>query len=59
MAALPTGIVVFLMTDVENSSALWQKDAAAMSAAIERLSELVAAVAAETGGIVLKGEGRG
>jgi predicted ATPase/class 3 adenylate cyclase len=50
MAALPSGIVTFLFTDIEGSSRLWERDRAAMARAVARHDALLtAAVAAQRG----------
>ena len=36
MPDLPSGTVTFLFTDIEGSTALWERDRAAMAAAVER-----------------------
>ena len=36
MSEMPRGTVAFLFTDVENSSALWERDGAAMMSAMAR-----------------------
>ena len=36
MSDLPTGTVTFLFTDIEGSTALWERDRAAMREAIAR-----------------------
>ena len=36
MADLPSGTVTFLFTDIEGSTALWERDRAAMRVAVER-----------------------
>jgi predicted ATPase/class 3 adenylate cyclase len=36
MTALPSGTVTFLFTDIEGSTALWERDQEAMSAAVDR-----------------------
>ena len=41
---LPTGVVTFVLTDIEGSSALWEADAEAMAAALELHDELVTAL---------------
>ena len=47
---LPSGTVTFLFTDIEGSTALWEQDAAAMRAAVERhLAILDMAIAAHGG----------
>src|SRR5687767_2363257 len=47
MADLPRGTVTFLFTDIEGSTALWERDPAAMRAAVARhdtvLSDAIAA----------------
>ena len=48
--ALPRGIVTFLFTDIEGSTALWEQDAGAMRAAVVRhLALLDAAITAHGG----------
>jgi DNA-binding SARP family transcriptional activator len=39
---LPTGVVTFVLTDIEGSSGLWEADADAMAAALELHDELIA-----------------
>jgi predicted ATPase/class 3 adenylate cyclase len=41
MAALPTGTVTFLFTDIEGSTRLWERDASAMHSALARHDEIV------------------
>src|SRR5215203_5573833 len=54
MPDLPSGTVTFLFTDIEGSTALWERDRHAMATAVERhLTLLRDAVAAHTG-IVFK-----
>ncbi len=36
MAPLPGGTVAFLFTDIEGSTALWERDRPRMAAAVER-----------------------
>ncbi len=43
MPELPSGTVAFLFTDIEGSTALWERDQAAMAAAINRLLILLRA----------------
>src|SRR5262245_18337916 len=56
---LPEGVVTFMLTDIEGSSRLWERDADAMHTAISVHDELVARAIAETGGVrpVEQGEG--
>jgi predicted ATPase/class 3 adenylate cyclase len=50
MADLPSGTVTFLFTDIEGSTALWDRDRAAMATAVERhLALLDAAIASHHG----------
>jgi class 3 adenylate cyclase len=50
MSSLPSGTVTFLFTDIEGSTALWERDRSAMRAAVERhLTLLRDAVAAHEG----------
>ena len=58
-AGLPTGVVTFLLTDIEASSSLWEADADAMAASLELHDELVAASAAAHEGRLLKSQGEG
>ena len=53
-SALPSGVVTFLLTDIVESSSLWEREPAAMAAALERHDELVAEVVAAHGGTLLK-----
>jgi class 3 adenylate cyclase/DNA-binding winged helix-turn-helix (wHTH) protein len=56
---LPTGVVTFMLTDIEGSSGLWETDAEGMSEALELHDDLVARTAEEHGGRVLKTKGEG
>ena len=56
---LPTGVVTFVLTDIEGSSGLWEADPVAMAAALELHDELVARAAEEHAGRVLKTKGEG
>jgi class 3 adenylate cyclase len=50
VTALPTGLVTFLLTDVEDSTRVWEADAEAMARAMARHDEIVAtAIAAHDG----------
>jgi predicted ATPase/class 3 adenylate cyclase len=50
MAELPTGTVTFLFTDIEGSTRLWERDRAAMAAAVARHVTLLDAAIAAHGG---------
>jgi class 3 adenylate cyclase/DNA-binding SARP family transcriptional activator len=56
---LPTGVVTFLLTDIERSSALWEADPDAMAASLELHDELIARGAEDHGGRLLKTKGEG
>jgi predicted ATPase/class 3 adenylate cyclase len=56
---LPTGVVTFLMTDIERSSALWEADADAMAASLALHDELIARCAEAHDGRLLKTKGEG
>jgi class 3 adenylate cyclase/DNA-binding winged helix-turn-helix (wHTH) protein len=58
-AELPTGVVTFVLTDIEDSSGLWEADAASMAAALELHDELIARTGQAHGGRVLKTKGEG
>src|SRR5215210_2391436 len=58
-AELPSGVVTFLMTDIERSSALWEADSEAMAASLALHDELIARCAGAHGGRLLKTKGEG
>ena len=51
---LPSGTVTFAFTDIEGSTQRWERDRAAMQAAVLRHDELMRAAIAEPGGHVFK-----
>jgi WD40 repeat protein/class 3 adenylate cyclase len=57
--ALPTGVVTFLLTDVEGSSRLWERAPAAMAQALERHDALIDRAVSAAGGSLLKARGEG
>jgi class 3 adenylate cyclase len=59
MAELPTGTVTFLYTDIEGSTRLWERDPAAMRAAVARQDALLRAAIDEGGGRVFRSAGDG
>lgn len=59
MASLPTDVVTFLFSDVEDSTRLWLERRDDMRKAIERHDLLFASLAAEGGGSLLKPRGEG
>jgi DNA-binding SARP family transcriptional activator/class 3 adenylate cyclase/predicted ATPase len=56
---LPTGVVTFLLTDIESSSRLWEIDAEGMAAALELHDDLIAGTVNGHGGRLLKAKGEG
>jgi DNA-binding SARP family transcriptional activator len=58
-SALPTGVITFLMTDIEGSSSLWELDAGVMAAALELHDDLIADTVIAHGGRLLKAKGEG
>lgn len=59
MSELPTGIVTFLLTDVEESTPLWEDDPSAMRRAIARHDEIIAEGVRCDHGMVIKSRGEG
>ena len=59
MAELPRGTVTFLFTDVENSSALWERDATTMMTALGRHVSLLRETVEAHGGVLFKTVGDG
>src|SRR5262245_61850260 len=54
MSALPTGTLTFLFTDIEGSTARWESQREAMSAALVRHDELMRTAIEDHGGDVFK-----
>ncbi len=55
MPDLPSGTVTFLFTDIEGSTALWERDQVAMAAAVDRgTSQLLRAAIEAHGGVLFK-----
>jgi predicted ATPase/class 3 adenylate cyclase len=54
MADLPSGTVTFLFTDIEGSTALWERDRQAMAAAVQRHIALLNTAIQAHGGIHFK-----
>ena len=54
MAPLPSGTVSFLFTDIEGSTALWERDRQAMSAAVERHFALLDEAVSAQNGVLFK-----
>ena len=53
-AAIPTGTVTLLFTDVEGSTRLWEAEPEQMAQALRRHDELLRAAIGEAGGYVFK-----
>ncbi|HEX8157704.1 MAG TPA: BTAD domain-containing putative transcriptional regulator [Solirubrobacteraceae bacterium] len=56
---LPTGVVTFVLTDVEGSTALWEADPDAMATALEHHDQLIATLVERHQGQLLKKQGEG
>jgi class 3 adenylate cyclase len=54
MSGPPTGTVTFLFTDIEGSTRMWERDQAAMQAAIARHDQILRRSTQERGGYVFK-----
>src|SRR5215207_10683394 len=54
MADLPRGTVTFLFTDIEGSTALWERDRTAMHAAVNQHLALLREAVAAHGGVAFK-----
>ncbi|HWQ14108.1 MAG TPA: helix-turn-helix domain-containing protein [Roseiflexaceae bacterium] len=59
LAVPPGGTITFLFTDIEGSTALWERDREAMSAALARHDAILRASVAARGGEVVKTLGDG
>ncbi|MCI0345069.1 MAG: hypothetical protein L0221_06420, partial [Chloroflexi bacterium] len=55
----PTGVVTFLLTDIEGSTAMWDTEPDAMAEALERHDALVAERVETAGGLLLQSKGEG
>ena len=58
-ARLPTGFVTFLLTDLEGSTALWDRDPEAMRPALARHDALVGTAVERHGGTLIRAQGAG
>lgn len=56
---LPSGVVTFLLTDIESSTELWETRAAAMAAALQRHEQLIRRAVTAHGGSLIKARGEG
>ena len=57
--ALPSGVISFLLTDVEGSTRLWDEHPKAMATALHRHEELIAVAVESRSGALLKKRGEG
>ena len=57
--SLPTGIVTFLLTDVVDSTALWDREPQLMEQALARHDEIIEAAVKTNDGFLLKARGEG
>jgi WD40 repeat protein/class 3 adenylate cyclase/tRNA A-37 threonylcarbamoyl transferase component Bud32 len=58
-STLPTGVVTLLLSDIEGSTSLWERDPAAMAEALVRHDELMTEHVEAHGGSLLKSMGEG
>ena len=56
---LPTGVVTFVLTDIEGSTALWEAHPEVMAQVIARHHELAADIAEDHGGHMPRSQGEG
>jgi predicted ATPase/class 3 adenylate cyclase len=59
MTALPSGTVTFLFTDIEGSTALWERDRAAMREAVDRQLAILHSLISAHHGVLFKTIGDG
>jgi predicted ATPase/DNA-binding SARP family transcriptional activator len=58
-SSVPTGVVTFVLTDVEGSTARWEQDAGTMAAALADHESAVREAVEANGGAVIKARGEG
>jgi DNA-binding SARP family transcriptional activator len=56
---LPSGVVTFLLTDIEGSTELWESNPAEMAHILERHDRLIEHIVATHGGHLIKSKGEG
>src|SRR5262245_43517604 len=59
MAALPTGMITFLLTDVEGSTRLWEQHPEAMRQALVQHDTIIDILTAQHDGQVVRSRGEG
>ncbi len=57
--ALPTGVVTFVLTDIEGSTPLWEAHPGSMATVVARHHELAAEIAEDHGGRMPRSQGEG
>jgi class 3 adenylate cyclase/WD40 repeat protein/tRNA A-37 threonylcarbamoyl transferase component Bud32/energy-coupling factor transporter ATP-binding protein EcfA2 len=58
-SSLPTGVMTFCMSDIEDSTGLWEREPGTMAESLVRHDELIAAVVETHGGRFIKSMGEG
>ena len=56
---LPTGVVTFLMTDVEGSTRMWEERPEVASVVVARHEGFIGAAVGDLGGTIVKSKGEG
>jgi class 3 adenylate cyclase len=56
---LPSGVITFLLTDIEGSTPLWEAHAEAMRVALARHDDIVAEAVREHHGTLVRSKGEG
>jgi predicted ATPase/class 3 adenylate cyclase len=56
---LPTGTITFLLTDIEDSTKLWEKDPDAVMQALARHDQIIESAVSDNHGVVVKPRGEG
>jgi DNA-binding SARP family transcriptional activator/WD40 repeat protein/energy-coupling factor transporter ATP-binding protein EcfA2 len=57
--SLPTGVVAFLLTDIEGSASLWEQAPDRMIGALEQHDAVIQRAVTDAGGVLLKSRGEG
>lgn len=57
--SLPSGVLTFCLTDIEDSSMHWDRDAAAMATAVARQQSIVGGAVEANGGVLILAQGEG
>ena len=59
LSYVPTGVIIYLFTDLEGSTQLWQQFPEQMSGMLTRHDSLITSVVEEYGGMVVRSRGEG